>query len=57
MATKIIQKEINCPVCHIGITWKHTNVSGVLRGHCPKCEMGFIDNNGMIISDPKFSKK
>lgn len=57
MATKIVQKNIDCPICHIGINWKHTNVSGILRGNCPKCGMGFIDNNGMIVSDPKFSKK
>ena len=57
MSTKIIQKNIDCPICHIGINWKHTNVSGILRGICPKCGMGFIDNNGMIVSDPKYSKK
>jgi len=50
-------RNIDCPVCHIGINWKLTNVSNILRGNCPKCGMGFIYNNGMIVSDPKISKK
>jgi len=55
--TELKQKNIDCPVCHVGINWKHTNISGILRGFCPNCGMGFIDNNGMIINDPKISKK
>ena len=53
----IQQKNINCPVCHTEINWKLTNVSGILRGTCPKCGMGFIYNKGLIVSDPKPVKK
>ena len=57
METKIVQKNIDCPVCKVKINWKPSNVPNKFSGRCPKCGMGFIDNKGMIMSVPEFSKK
>ena len=50
-------KNHRCPICNIKIDWNKLPNRNIFRGKCPNCDMKFTYMNGVIFSDPKFTKE